>query len=184
MFHSFQCPACQQIYPHFMQAANESAGFIRFGQIDTMAETVLNNRYHIVHIPVFYIFYPGAYTRFEDYPHAHSIIKAASARIPKLAKPVDETWIPNGSSKSAILFTDNPGCPPIWAGISCKFAESDVSIGITTRKDLRPLFNISSVPSILLINRDHYSYYRGNSTFTDVLNSLTEYFSDQSQSDL
>jgi hypothetical protein len=92
-----------------------------------------------------------------------------------LALPVDESWLPNGSTKSAILFTDKPSCPPIWAAISCELANETARIGFTKDKQLRTKFGITAVPSILMIDGEDKMVYEGKTAFPDVLKAVRTY---------
>jgi thiol-disulfide isomerase/thioredoxin len=179
MFHGDHCPACRQAYPEYTKAADEAAGMIIFGEVDTDLEPSLARRFDIYGIPAFYIFHPGGQVQFLQAPQTREFLNAASRYIPRMGKEADESWYPNGASRAAILFTDKRLCPPLWAAISCAWHNSSVRIGQTTNATLRSKFNISSVPMILMIDRDHQMIYDGSKTFTDIHNAFTKYFSDE-----
>jgi thiol-disulfide isomerase/thioredoxin len=178
MFHGTHCPACQQIYPEFIKAANEAAGMVKFGQVNVNDEYSLAGRFSVRQIPAFYLFYPGGQSQYQEYPQSRKMLNAACARIPRLAEAINETWLANSESKSAILFTDKPACPPIWAAISCEFINSTLRIGISNDKAMRSKFKVTSVPSILLIDGDQQMTYEGKMAFPDVLKGIKSYFSD------
>jgi hypothetical protein len=106
------------------------------------------------------------------------MLNAATAKIPRLALPANESWLPDGVSKSAILFTDRSVCPPIWSAISCAFLNSSIRIGFTKDKDIRSKFDITAIPSILFLDGEHRRVYEGKTRYNEVLKSMQSYFSD------
>jgi thiol-disulfide isomerase/thioredoxin len=176
MFHGTHCPACQQAYPEFIKAANEAAGMVSFGQVDTGVEYGLGNRFSIQSIPTFYIFYPGGSVKYQSSRESRSMLNAACQRIPRLAEEVDESWLNASTLRAAVLFTDKEKAPPIWAALSCNYSGSGIRIGMTRNDSLRLKFHVRTVPSIVLFDGDKSYTYKGKISFPAVRSTIQKFF--------
>lgn len=204
MFHGQHCPACQMAYPEFIEAANEASGMIKFGHVDTSSEYALGSRYHIYTIPHFIIFYNGGEKVYNRERSARSFLNAASRYIPNLSETVNESWTEllnnqnsttestnNKESKenlqeqanstdlrAAILFSDKPQTPPIWAGVSCAFANNakGIRVGFCNDRNVSLKFGINAFPTILLINGQHRYVYNGKNRFQLIRKSIIDFF--------
>ena len=174
MFHGQHCPACRMAYPEFKTAAQEAAGLIKFGEVDTNSEGQLARRFQIMSIPTFIIFHPKGQTVYMKERSARSILNAASHYIPHLAKPVDEDWIQK--DKAVILFSDKPTSPPLWAGISCAFEGSDIEIGFSNNETLSRKFDVVAFPTILMIEKDVKMAYGGKNKFSMIKQAINDFF--------
>lgn len=204
MFHGQHCPACQMAYPEFIEAANEASGMIKFGHVDTSSEYALGSRYRIYTIPHFIIFYNGGEKVYNRERSARSFLNAASRYIPNLSETVNESWVelletqnttaenekPKESEetlneevnstglKAAILFSNKPLTPPIWAGVSCAFANNTkgIRIGFCNDQNISIKFGINAFPTILLINGKNRYVYNGKNRFQLIRKSIIDFF--------
>jgi thiol-disulfide isomerase/thioredoxin len=176
MFHGAHCPACQQAYPEFIRASKEGLGLVNFAQVDAGNEPRLAQRFRISSIPTFYIFYPGKHTLWRDRPDARTMLNAAARWLPDLTEPVDETWANDPNLKAAILFTEKEKSPPIWAGISCNFSQSEIRIGKTTDHSLLRQFGVKKLPTILMVDGEKRITYGGKVAFYEVHQTIKKFF--------
>lgn len=179
MFHGNNCPACREAYPHFDEAAENSQGMIKFGEIDTNVETALGDQFSILSIPTFIIFHPDGQAQFNRQRIARSFINAASRYIPHLATTIDETWLPSNSSRSVILFTDRQSSPPLWAAISCNYVNKSqhIDIGFNSNVTLQRMFKVTAVPTIMALNGNNYEIYNGKNKYSQIVDFINEFFS-------
>lgn len=174
MFHGAHCPACQMAYPEYKQAAEESQGMIKFGDVDTSVEYSLGSRFQIHSIPTFIIFHPKGQTPYNGPRSARSFLNSASHYLPHLAKQVDEGW--RDKAKAVILFSDKPMSPPLWDGISCVFAGKDIEIGFTNNQTLARRFGITAFPTIYMIEKDVKMVYNGKNKFGLIQKAIVDFF--------
>ena len=175
MFHGDHCPACQMAYPEFAEAADDAAGMIKFGHIDTSREYSLASRYNIRGIPTFIIFHPQGETTYMRERTSRAFLNVASRFIPDSAKPVDETWA--NASSSVILFSDKPAAPPLWRAISCHYVEGPVSVGFSNDAALAKDFGITAFPTILMINGEKKMVYSGKNKFNLITEAIDGFMS-------
>lgn len=204
MFHGQHCPACQMAYPEFIEAANEASGMIKFGHVDTSSEYALGSRFRIYTIPHFIIFYKDGEKVYNRERSARSFLNVASRYIPNLSETVNESWVEllenqkaanetakttessedtheeNNSTdlKAAILFSDKPSTPPIWAGISCAFNNNNkgIRIGFCNDPNVSTKFGINAFPTILMINGQNRYVYNGKNRFQLIRKSVIDFF--------
>jgi hypothetical protein len=176
MFHGQRCPARRQAYPEFIKAANDAAGMVSFGEVDTDIEYGLGNRFSVRSIPSFHIFYPGGSVKYQSSRESRSMLNAACQRIPRLAEEVDESWFNVSGLRAAVLFTNKQTAPPIWAAISCNYSGSGIRIGIARNDSLRRRLNVRTVPSIVLFDGDASLTYTGETAFRAVRSTVQKFF--------
>lgn len=194
MFHGQHCPACQMAYPDFIEAANEASGMIKFGHVDTSSEYMLGQKYRIYTIPHFIIFYNNGEKVYNRERTARSFLNAASRYIPNLSETVNESWtekLSNQNStekvddsdnstdlKAAILFSDKPSTPPIWAGVSCAFSNNSkgIRVGFCNDPNVSAKFGVNAFPTILLINGKKRYVYNGKNRFQLIRKTIIDFF--------
>ena len=174
MFHGAHCPACQMAYPQYQEAAEESQGMIKFGEVDTSVEYSLGSRFQIHSIPTFIIFHPKGQTMYNRERSARSFLNSASQFLPHLAQPVNEAW--SEKPKAVILFSDKPTSPPLWAGISCAFSGTDIEIGFTNNQTLARRFGITAFPTIYMIDKEIKMVYNGKNKFALIRKGINDFF--------
>lgn len=177
MFHGDHCPACQQAYPAFKEAARNADGMIRFGSLDTSTNFDIAQKFKVMGIPAFYIFYPDGKKKYDSYRDARAFINAAAKLIPVHSQPAVHNLI-RETSRSVILFTDKKKVPPLWASISCHLAGNKRGIKTyhTNNSELIHEYNITNTPVILMNDGDSIRLYDGKFRLYDILGFIDKFY--------
>jgi hypothetical protein len=101
-------------------------------------------------------------------------LNAASAYIPNLAIPINESWL-NLSDKAVILFSDKKSPPPLWKGVSVAFKNASVRVGFCNNQTLQRLFGVIPVPTILLVDGENRVPYAGAVKFGAIRQAVKEF---------
>ncbi|KAH0785204.1 Thioredoxin family protein [Histomonas meleagridis] len=178
MFHGTYCPACQASYPQFDAAANDAAGMIKFGEVNTNQQYSIANQFHITSIPTFIIFHPKGQMNYMRDRSARSMLNTATRLIPNLAEKVDDEWLPQEDTREVILFSDKAKAPPLWSGISCAFSgnKQKIRIGFSNNRTIHEKFNITLTPTILMIDGDNQVVYEGRNKFDQIKKTIRDFF--------
>ena len=178
MFHGERCPACQMAYPEFVRAAEESAGMVKFGQVDTSVEYSLANEFNIMSIPRFYIFHSGGQRQYDGDRSARALLNVASRYIPNLSENVTEEWKDKEDLKAIVLFSTRDHAPPLWNGVSCFFEnnDKDIRVGFSNNQTIHQLFGITAQPTILMIDGNTKVVYPGKNKYSDITKIANDFF--------
>jgi thiol-disulfide isomerase/thioredoxin len=178
MFAGPNCPACQEAYPHFSNASNIAAGMIRFGIVDIQRSQEVANEYDVRTLPTFRIFYSRGDTEFVGKRKEREFMNQAASFLDDLSQPVERSWLDSMLARpSAILFTEKPKTPPIWAGVAAFFYGKLVRIGISKEDpEMMKLFNITNTPKIVFMNGTGRKIYDGKIAFRNLKNAIESYF--------
>jgi hypothetical protein len=151
---------------------------IRFGLIDTHRSPEVAKEYDVRTIPVFRIFHAQGDTEFVGKRKERDFINQAASFIPDLSQPVERSWVDSMLARpSAILFTDKPKTPPIWAGISAYFHGKSIRIGTCKDDpDMAKFFNVSKTPAIIFMNGTGRQAYKGKVAFKPLKSEIEAYF--------
>jgi thiol-disulfide isomerase/thioredoxin len=178
MFSGPNCPACQQAFPRFVNASRMANGMIRFGVVDTQRAPEIANEFDIRAVPNFRIFHSRGEADFVGKRKERDFVNEASSYLEDLSSPIERSWIDSMLARpSAMLFTDKPKTPPIWAGISTWFHGKSIRIGTSKEDpDMRKLFNITRIPAVLFMNGTGSKLYKGKIDFQSLKGAMEKYF--------
>lgn len=173
LFGAENCPACKQVFPIYTKAAVEADGMISFGQVRCEYEPGLQMRFNVRQLPTLIILHRGGRVDYTGKINERAMVNAASKYIPDRAKKVKPEWETDGQG-TAILFTEKPVTPPIWASISCVF-QGKMRIGVTTDVAIRKQFGIEKTPTIIVYNKTHKVRYAGKNSFVALRQTITDF---------
>jgi len=177
MFSGKNCPACKSAFPKFKNASDFSNGMVRFGVIDIDRYPNISMTYLIKSIPQFRIFHTDGDVEYTGARKVKSFLNTAASFIKDVSAQADQSWIDTMiGNPSAILFTDRPKIPAIWAGISSFFHGKSIRIGVSSDNQLSQTFNIKKVPGILFHNGTDYKEYEGAFNFRSIRAAIEEFF--------
>jgi hypothetical protein len=151
---------------------------IRFGVLDTQRSQEISNEFDIRAVPTFRIFHSRGDADFVGKRKERDFVNEAASYLEDLSSPVERSWLDSMLSRpSAMLFTDKPKTPPIWAGISACFHGKSIRIG-TSKEDpeMRKHFNVTRIPSVLFMNGTGSKLYKGKIDFASLKSAIEKYF--------
>jgi thiol-disulfide isomerase/thioredoxin len=178
MFSGPNCPACSQALPRFNNASRIASGMIRFAVLDTQRAPEIANEFDIRALPTFRVFHSRGDADFVGKRKERDFVNEAASYLEDLSAPVERSWLDSMLSRpSAMLFTDKPKTPPIWAGISTAFHGKSIRIGTSKEDpDMRALYNVSRIPSVLFMNGTLSKVYKGKIAFIDLKEAIETFF--------
>jgi hypothetical protein len=151
---------------------------VRFGVLDTSRSPELANEFDIRAVPAFRIFHSRGDADFVGKRKERDFINEATSYLEDLSSPIERSWLDSMLARpSAMLFTDKPKTPPMWAGISTCFHGKSIRIGTSKEDpDMRKLFNITRIPSVLFMNGTGSKLYKGRIDFKSLKSAIEKYF--------
>jgi thiol-disulfide isomerase/thioredoxin len=178
MFSGPNCPACKEAYPRFLNASKVAEGMIHFGVIDIERATNVAQDYEVHAIPQFRIFHSQGDTEYVGKRKERDFINHAAGFIEDLSQQAERSWLDSMLARpSAILFTDKPKTPPMWAGISTYFHSKSIRIGISHEDpEMMSLYKVTKAPAILFMNGTNSKIYKGQIAFGPLKKSIEQYF--------
>jgi thiol-disulfide isomerase/thioredoxin len=178
MFTGPNCPACKQAYPRFVNASKVAEGLFQFGVLDIERAPDIAQDYEVHAIPQFRIFHSHGDTEYVGKRKERDFINHAAGFIEDLSQQTERSWVDSMLARpSAILFTDKPKTPPMWAGISAYFHSKSIRIGISREDpEMMTLYNVSKAPSILFMNGTNSKIYRGKISFGPLKKAIDQFF--------
>jgi hypothetical protein len=175
MFHRPHCRKCENAFPEFIRASKEALGMVRFGELN-VDEIDMASRLPLSAVPDFMIFHPDGHDRWDGYPSWRSMVNAAIQYIPDRSVRKIESWASEAKLKAAILFSNKPRPPPLWAAISGAFGDVAIRIGWTNVTDVFRVFGVEKVPVILLIDGERRLVYGGEVVFGKLKRAIEGFF--------
>jgi hypothetical protein len=175
MLHRPHCPACVAASADLNVASTEAAGMVRFGEIDVSVNPAVVRRYPIFSVPKFLIFHPRGHTQFLLRRSAANFLNDATWHIPQLETEIDESL----TGKAAVLLTAMVPVPPLWAAISCAFADQPVRIGFSANDTLIKKFAVTSLPAIVFVDNDEARRYEGPINFWSIRNAIKTFIGEE-----
>ena len=173
MIYSDHCPACKALYPIFEKASQQSDGMINFGKLNDGTDNMISMRFGIKYLPTFLIIHKEGRIEYTGKKTDRAMINAAAKYIPDKTKKVNSNWLTD-EIESVILFTDKKQTPPMWSAVSC-ISSGKLRVGITDDLNLKELFQIEKIPSILFLNKTHKIIYNNKLSFISLMNSIKEF---------
>lgn len=179
MFHGTHCPACQMSYPEFDAAARESAGMIKFGEVNTNQQYALSAQFRITAIPTFIVFHPNGHTNYMRDRSARSMLNFAASLIPDLSERADASWVPAPDApRAAVLLSTKATVPPLWKGISCAYDRNKrgIRIGFSNNRTLQTAFGVNALPAIVMVDGNKSAAYNGKNAFGLIRKAIDDFF--------
>lgn len=178
MFIQKRSPRSKSIFPDFQEAANRTAGLIKFVSLDIKEHPKVAYLYTVRTAPSFRIIHHKGVVDYKGEKSADAFIEAAFKYFPSKSHPIDDTWVPSPSTPlSAILLTHKKVIPPFWSAISCNLSENkdlNIRVGHAKNSQFMSLFKVSS-QSIIFVYKDIVSIYDGPLEFENIYTSLQNF---------
>lgn len=116
----------------FYEAYKIGKGFLKFAFLDTQKNPNVPKKLEIKKEPTFCIFYTSGRKCLRADISARELVNLASSFIPDFIQEANEQWMRNSLDiPGAILFTEKPTNPMLWAAISNVFHKYQVKIGVS-----------------------------------------------------
>lgn len=181
MFIQKRSPRSKAIFADFQEAANKTAGLIKFVSLDIKEHPKVAYLYTVRTAPAFRIVHPKGVIEYKSEKTADAFIEAAFKYFPMKSKAIDETWFPSPSTPlSAILLTPKKVTPKFWAALSCNLTNNkdlNIRIGHAKNSQFMSQFQVSS-QSIIFVYKDIASIYEGPLEFANIYSSLLKFIKD------
>ncbi|KAK8885590.1 hypothetical protein M9Y10_041040 [Tritrichomonas musculus] len=178
MFIQKRSPRSKSIFPDFQEAANRTAGLIKFVSLDIKEHPKVAYLYTVRTAPSFRIVHHKGVLEYKGEKTADAFIETAFKYFPSKSHPIDDNWAPSPSTPlSAILLTHKKVIPPFWSAISCNLSENkniNVRVGHAKNSQFMSLFKVSS-QSIIFVYKDIVSIYDGPLEFENIYSALLNF---------
>ena len=161
--------------PIIENASTIADGLFNFGYIDDYKNPGIGPKYNITLLPAFLMLNKNGHKEYKGKRTEDEILKHAQKYVIDSTRKADKSWL-SDNYESAILFTDKPKTPSIWAGISTEF-KSAMKIGISNSTKLLKQFagDDAKFPTIIMKNSSCVEKYVGKVSFGSIKSTLEEF---------
>ena len=163
--------------PVLENASIISDGLINFGYLDDFVHRGFTKKFNISYLPAFIMLNQNGFKEYKGKKTEDEILKHVSRFVKDSTKIADRSWL-SDNYELAILFTDKPKTPSIWAGISTHF-KNIMKIGISNSSKLMKEFagDDAKFPTIIMKNSSCVEKYVGKVSFGSIKKTLEEFIS-------
>ncbi|KAH0792012.1 Thioredoxin family protein [Histomonas meleagridis] len=177
MLHSESCQHCVRLLPTWNQASELGDGITNWAELDCSLNRTACQELHTEGVPRLLFFTNGTIYEYREMQLARLLVNWVSAFLQDTAIVVDRNnYTQSISENAAILFTEKPTIPKIWAGIEKKLGMSDVKFFVSNDQKLFDELKLENFPGIYVKKGEEITCYKGKLTIREAAEFFRKQF--------